>query len=452
MMADYEVTLDLNVVERFLNGAQSVEVNAFDLYDAIIKDQKRQLANKEFVTSIYQKKSESLSQQIVALNVQLAELTESNQSTVSALHECQSDNSELQSRIDFLTEEFTRFPQQVAVSVEDKALKQSVYQLKQERESLLEEISTLKEQNTFIEAQSLSMISSYDKMIVRMNEEITNTKALYENKLKALESQLTEKYTTELNILKNDHKVVIADKSKEFKKIETELDKKSRALAVTETYFKQAKKRNIENREFMENSLKSMNMARNQIRDMEHEIAELRTDRRYLTVMMDAITHQDVFTCDDGVVSLFSTQTQEIKASQGTFEINTQHPIGLWLGKNGYACVLAVAKEPDQDGNPLIAMPAYEETDDDVEYLKFAQPPEEHFEAIAKILMQYDVDKITDSFQRSRQVCSQLAKDWNFLENRLQENPNLVAKYKIAAGGETVTRRKTQASKKRKHK
>jgi hypothetical protein len=194
-------------------------------------------------------------------------------------------------------------------------------------------------------------------------------------------------------------------------------------------------------------TLKTAKRIRDEITD---ELSDVRNDRRYLTMLVDSIIHDDFFTCDEGSASLFSFSTYNVSSTEDGFAIDENFPIALWLNKNGFACILGVSADVDENGERSLVMP--DSPSLSRKRIAYLCPPKKYHNEIAEKLMQYDVKACNEALARSRLILSTLAIKGEYEENGKLTNKELIAvsrtrRESVAAHFASKSKRKVKAKK-----
>lgn len=425
------VDVTTSVIEAFFEGGDSAEVNALDLYEVIFKDQKAKIESLTTLNSAYKTRASNHALACADYEARIAALTSARDELALALGEqglvgdTGAGSAELRQ---LLADEMTK----------SKNLALALEQAEQESSA---KIAALVDQNTTYRDEASALLNDLDAL--KGDKAELQSKLEYaQGECKILENKLLTAEGHAKEAAKASDKVA--------KDLQAKIDRITRSLEVANADVAKEKDRRAEMYKGNLAAIDAMKKSKQTMVDMEAEIAELRMVRRYLVMMMDCALHDHFFESDNGYASVLTYNTHKISSPEDKFVIDEAFPVGFWVNKNGFACILGVST-PDENGERSLVMPANEKISKRA--TDAICPPKSEQNAILDSLMQYDAAACQESFKRSRDKISQLAIYGEHEENLLQENKNLIAITKRAvAGGRTVVPNRTGHSSKRKPK
>lgn len=425
------VDVTASVVEAFLEGGDTVEVDALDLYEAIFRDQKAKIESLENLNGTYKARAKNHSLACADYESRIAILTSARDELAAALEE--------QGQTGFSNAGSVELRQLLADEMAKN--KKLAFELERSQEDAATLINDLKSKNALYE----NRLETLSKDI----EVLTGEKLAYQAEVEAAKSA---NKILENKILTADGHAKEAAKAsgKQLRELQVKSDKLARALDLANKEIAKNKASRAENHKCNLEAIEAMKTAKKTMSDMEAEIAELRIVRRYLVMMMDCALHDNFFESESGYCNVLTYNTNEFSSPEDDFAFDETYPVGFWINKNGFACVLGVS-HADENGNRAVVMPKNEKISKRA--LDAICPPKSDLKPILEKLMEFDAAACRESFSRSRDKISQLAIYAEHEENLLQENKNLVAITKrVVAGGRTAVPSRTGHSVKRKAK
>lgn len=416
----YVITLDETILERHLDGGHTADVSPFDLYDSIIQSLRSENSRNVFLADTYKRASERLLSKIEGLETSLRDAIKSRDEVANSL-------------INGITADVIAQPcnKCAGLELEIEEAKESYAKLENQLQLAVSESNTIQlNLNSALESLAASQLA-----IEARDLKLSNLEQLASNKLATVEG---------------NHKDTVKGLQSTLNSLKTANEKLARELEVSNNDFARMKgsisKRKTET-EAMAKILESM---RSRGAELTQELATVRTDRRYLGMMIDAIIHENFFNCPEGGASIFSLQTLNVSSPEDEFVIDENYPIGLWLGSNGFSCIMGVSVDCNEKGERSLVMPA------SAKISKRAMtdicPPAKHHGKIVEGLMQFDVKACNAALDNTRTLVSQFAIRTEFEENAMLTNKNLIAtSSRPVAGGRTVVpTQKTHSAKRAK--
>lgn len=402
------VEVSATIIEAIFQGCDSAEIDAFDLYDAIIRDNKSKIASLTFVNDTYKNRAASHASAIQELEGKLLEATLSR---------------------DALAAELTNTAPVVnAVAMAEH--QNACLALEGANSQLTNEVADLKQKLVALNELAEREREAFESA----KAEILNASSLLENKLAAAEGRCKE----------------IKKASDNSLRLQTQKNEKlARELEVSNAELVKLRQRGAESHKANLLTIEAMKRAKSIRDELTDELATLRTERRYLTMMMDCLFHENFFESEDGYASVLTFNTHKISSPDEQFVIDEAFAVGLWINKNGFSCVLGVSVA-DEEGKRSLVMPRNEKISKRAETA--ICPPSRDRDAILEGLMKFDAAACSASVARSRDVVGRLAIYGEHQENVLLENKNLIATTRNKAGGASVVPKKTGHSAKRKPK
>jgi hypothetical protein len=381
----FSVEVSREVIEPFLNDRDIASVDAFDLYDAMLNDLKTKLGSSQSISAIYKERSEAL---------------------VGLLAKSEAELKQAKLTKDALIQEFSNAPVGVVV---DSSQVDALKLICEEKTAL---VANLEEEKALLVAtvqEALERCNESEKALTLLEGMTTNSGQLNRNLMAAAEGRLIDaKKTSAAEQLKLSNTIAKRDR---------EIEVIGKDLAKFKATVSENKKGSISVLETLQNAKR--------IRDeLTDALAEARNDRRYLTMLVDSITHQQIFTCPEGSATLFSFQTHNVSAVDDKCAIDESFPLALWLGTNGFACVLGVSVERENGERELVMPDSALLSRKAVVLLS---PPKKYHAELADKLMEFDVQACNEAMTRNRLTISQLAINAEFEENAKLANKDLIA-------------------------
>lgn len=475
---EYTATFDRDFIENLFNGNDSVEVEAHLLYEHMIKDLKSKLANQEFLSSIYEKKlkvfeEKKESELALVKNSQNAAIAEF-QTTIALLTD---KNNELTNRIAFLSEQFisTSTPNDNDnLAIENKSLKdknkfltntcdllkksvndnaQEIYSLYGQSKEKQRTINELSLQVEDVRVANLELV----KLVDQYKKELASKTAIYENKIKTAESLVSDKLNTELVVLKQSSKQAINEKDTQLKSVTAKYEKLTRQIVVYEKEIKatKAKLADVKSNQLESNSY--LQKYKRNVLTLEDEVFTLRKHMRYLMFVMDSMRNKSYLSSEYGHCEIYNTMGTCTKVVEDeTDKIDSNYPLGLWVSRQGYACLVGVSRHIDENGERYLIMPTLTTNDQELDeniinVISAIQPPNEYSKQILDLLMTNTIADIDKAMAYQHEKFEKMAVAGNALENNIYDDPDLKVSNHLIYPGITATN-KTTHSKKRKSK
>jgi hypothetical protein len=292
-------------------------------------------------------------------------------------------------------------------------------------------ISSLKSELVDAKAKAVTELLSVQ---VSAAKELDTLRAIHDNQLATVNGH---------------HKDAIKSANQEALSLSGKLKKAERELEVSTADLKKLKAIVSSNKSDKEKTLEVMRKSVGTLNAMENELCVLRKDRRYLTMMVDCLIHEDIFTAYEGSVSIFSYLTLNVSSVEDDFVVDEAFPIALWMGRNGFSCVLGVSAI-NASGDRDLVMPSSPKVSKRA--LAEVCPPAKYYAEIVRRISAFDARACDAALVRSRHIVSELAIRGEFEENAKLTNKDLIAtsrKY-VEGRNSSVLINKTKASSKRK--
>jgi hypothetical protein len=420
------------VVEAWFNGADTAEITAFDLYESVIKGLKAKILSATFLSDTYKKRVEVYKESYENLSIELDAARQS---------------------LDVLSADI------MPVTQRPLFVPQDLRDLKREYESARRTIADLESQlsNVVTERQNLELkLIAEGRAISSLKSELVDAKAKAVTELLSVQVSAAKELDTlktihdnQLATVNGHHKDAIKSANQEALSLSGKLKKAERELEVSTADLKKLKAIVSSNKSDKEKTLEVMRKSVGTLNAMENELCVLRKDRRYLTMMVDCLIHEDIFTADEGSVSIFSYLTLNVSSVEDDFVVDEAFPIALWMGRNGFSCVLGVSAI-NANGDRDLVMPSSPKVSKRA--LAEVCPPAKHHAEIVRRISAFDAKACDAALVRSRHIVSELAIRGEFEENAKLTNKDLIAtsrKY-VEGRNASVLSNKTKASNKRK--
>lgn len=411
-------TLSFEVSETVLESLSDEYLSPLDLYEIILKDLKARAATSDFLADTYRRKCASL-------QTEKALAEESLSSATMMLEKLQAEFQQAS----------IGDPKQVAILT--RQLNEELLTKQQQQQRILgleSELTQLQASYAMVEKDHKAL----QEKLAALEASYASDKALYENRLLVADGKLTDFQNTSVKTME-----------RELAAVKKKLETSERAVEVLNRDNKKLIQARKEGNQQKLDSLQALRTAKSKLDAMSAELAKTRIDNFYLEALHDCYLNTDLLKYPDGSVCLYSLQTNEIESDE--YPIDPAYPIGMWLGKNGFSCVLAVSQYEDQDGNRDLIMPMIKDIPEDI--LHSLTPRREYHQEIINRLMQYSVVVCNARLAQLREELAPIAKQMNHFNNQKIANKDLIAVSRdYFAGKTTVVPKRTTASKKRGHK
>lgn len=411
------------VIEAFLEVEDSDEVSALDLYEVMIRDLQNKIESLSVINQTYKTNASHFALARANYESQIASLTSARDQLANELAEQglsgSSDASLAEVRQLFANEVTKTRDLESALLVANG----SIAELVEQKEGLKGDIQSLAEDMDAIKGECSDLRS-------KLEYEQGECQVL-RNRILTIEANARESAKA---------------KDKAIKTLESKVESLTRSLDVANKEVSKEKERRAEMHKGNVAAIEAMRTAKKNLMDMEAEVAELRMVRRYLVMMMDCALHENFFESESGYCNVLTYNTHKISSPEDNFVIDEEFPVGFWINKNGFACILGVSTV-NENGERSLVMPANDKVS------KRAQdaicPPKADQTEILAQLMKYNAPACQESFKRSRDKISQLAIYAEHQENLTLENKNLIAitKRAVAGGRTSVPNGKTHSAK-----
>lgn len=411
------------VIEAFLEVEDSDEVSALDLYEVIIRDQQNKLESLSVINQTYATKANQFALARADYESKIAALTSSRDQLANELAEqgvSGASSASLDEVRRLLANEVTKTNElKAALLVADNSIAELVGQndaLKADIQAFAEDVDAIKGERS--------------ELLTKLEHEQGESQVL-RNRILTIEANARE---------------TAKASDRTIRALEAKVASLTRSLDVANKEVGKEKERRAEMHKGNVAAIEAMRTAKKNLMEMEAEVAELRMVRRYLVMMMDCALHENFFESESGYCNVLTYNTHKISSPEDNFVIDEEFPVGFWINKNGFACILGVSTA-DENGERSLVMPANDKVS------KRAQdaicPSKADQTEILNSLMKFNAPACQESFQRSRDKISQLAIYAEHQENLTLENKNLIAitKRAVAGGRTSVPNAKTHSAK-----